>query len=318
LLDYPALIELNETIPGFQYSDFLSMNSPAADIRFMAADRSELKYEIDTWDTGSSSFIWVQVPVLESNVYINMYYGKAGDRSPEYTTDGSTWSEDFVAVWHMISNLCPNATGNTDYDIISGDTLANITNAAGPIGICQEFTPWSRLWCGDVDLPTEGFMLSFWASLDDKQGDRWNIQKVDSYSFMDRYGQWEFNINNWIYKGWGAWATFPSENTNWVYVSGTYDGANLRIYRNGELMQTKPQTGMTQSDAQMELGNNVDGRLDEVRAHGAPRSADWLKADYDNQVNPQSFGSYAIVPEPAMIGLIAAFSLLALGRRRSK
>ena len=264
-----------------------------------------------------SSYIWVEVPVLTSNAQIRMYYSKAEDTAPAYTTDGSTWNDGFVAVWHMTNNLSPNATGNSAYDVNGGDSLGNIVDGAGQIGICRDFIPYSRLQAGDVDLPVDGFTLSYWVSLDDNQGDRWNIQKLNSYSLMDRYGWWEFNINNWIYGGWGAWATFASENTTWVYVSGTYDGSSIRIYKNGDLKETKPQTGMTQSDDQLYIGQNVDGKLDEVRAHAVPRSADWLKADYENQSAPLTFGAYAVVPEPAAIGLLTLAGLLAFRRRRA-
>jgi hypothetical protein len=102
-----------------------------------------------------------------------------------------------------------------------------------------------------------------------------------------------------------------------VYVSGTFDGSSISIYKNGGLQQTQPKTGMTQSDAQMTIGNNVNGMLDEIRAATVARSADWLKADYDSQTAPQAFGTYAVVPEPAALGLLCIAGLLGFRRRRA-
>ena len=131
---------------------------------------------------------------------------------------------------------------------------------------------------GDLDLP-ETFSLSFWAYLDDNQGDRWNIQRAApwaNYSLMDRYGNWEFNINYWNFGG--SWATTPSAQGAWEHIVGTYDGGMLRLYKNGALASSVARTGMTQNDQQMHIGENVDGRLDEVRAEKVTRPANWIAA----------------------------------------
>ena len=58
-------------------------------------------YEVDTWDPTSNSLIWVQVPSLLTTSEIKMYYSNGGATVPEYTTNGLTWSENYVLVQHM-------------------------------------------------------------------------------------------------------------------------------------------------------------------------------------------------------------------------
>jgi hypothetical protein len=49
----------------------------------------------------------------------------------------------------------------------------------------------------------------------------------------------------------------------------------------------------------MEIGNNVLGVLDEVRAEYVTRSAAWIQACYTNQISPATFAIYgALAPVP--------------------
>ena len=87
LNDFPVLVVLNETRPGFQYADF---DSPTGgDLRFTDCGRTvELNYEIETWNTNGNSYVWVQVPeIVDSSSCIYAYWGRVGEVAPPYTTD---------------------------------------------------------------------------------------------------------------------------------------------------------------------------------------------------------------------------------------
>ncbi|NLB56181.1 MAG: DUF2341 domain-containing protein [Lentisphaerae bacterium] len=102
LIDFPALIVLEETDAGagFKYSDFLS--PPDGDLRFVADDsETQLEFEVETWDTSGKSYVWVKVPELTKDTKIYALWGKAGVVLPSFTTDGSVWDENYLGVWHM-------------------------------------------------------------------------------------------------------------------------------------------------------------------------------------------------------------------------
>ncbi len=300
LINFPVLVKLNTGINGFSYGDFRSGNS---DIRFITADGSELKYEIDTWNTGGDSLIWVQVPALQASAQIVMCYNKAGDAAPAYTTDGSTWDGTFAGVWHMTTKLSKNATGNTAFDITTGWDLGNISDAPGKIGGGQSFLQPNGLNAGDVDLPYGGFTVSFWANVgnrdaDGKGGDQWNVIKGGSYGLWCQYNNWHSFINN----DW--WPVTPGNNgysadfETWVYVLTTFDGVNMRMYKNGEFVNSNVPNNWESSfynNNQLQIGNSFYGKLDEVRAVKVRRSADWIKAEYDNQSSSGSFITYGKV-----------------------
>ncbi|MEM7391883.1 MAG: DUF2341 domain-containing protein, partial [Verrucomicrobiota bacterium] len=74
LTNIPMLVELTPGISGFDYADFA--RADGYDLRFTDCERiSELAYEIETWNTNGSSYIWVRVPVLTSNTCLHAYWG---------------------------------------------------------------------------------------------------------------------------------------------------------------------------------------------------------------------------------------------------
>lgn len=97
---------------------------------------------------------------------------------------------------------------------------------------------------------------------------------------------------------------------NWYHVVGTWDGANLKVYKNGvqvgtNVADTNGATPATPSSS-FRLGQagiassdfeQVNGLLDEVRVSNVARSADWIKTEYNNQNATSTF--YTIGNETA-------------------
>jgi len=134
LTNFPALVVFSTNITGFSYGDFKSLTN--RDLRFTAADgTSELKYEIESWNTNGSSYVWLQVTnLVDTNTYVSAYWGKSGTNAPAYTTNGAVWSDGFKLVEHMaVSN------GTTVADATASNRLATIVNeyaytSSGAIG----------------------------------------------------------------------------------------------------------------------------------------------------------------------------------------
>ena len=79
LINFPALIVLEETDAGigFHYSDFLS--PPYDDLRFVAEDKSTpLDFEVESWNLNGKSYVWVKVPELLSSTTIYVLWCKEG------------------------------------------------------------------------------------------------------------------------------------------------------------------------------------------------------------------------------------------------
>ena len=139
LTNFPALVILNASLPGFSYSQFASTNG--YDLRFAASDgTTELNYEVERWATNGNSCVWVQAPRLSNSSYIWAYWGNPGATSAPavYTTNGAAWPAGvFAGVWHMAqaNALDSTANGNNGTAIT---TNGSISNASGIVGGAQQ------------------------------------------------------------------------------------------------------------------------------------------------------------------------------------
>ncbi len=77
----------------------------------------------------------------------------------------------------------------------------------------------------------------------------------------------------------------------WTHLATTYDGANIRVYRNGTLVATLASTGaFDQSASPLRLGGNQtwgewwQGRIDEVRIYNRALSAAEIATDRDTPI----------------------------------
>jgi hypothetical protein len=94
--------------------------------------------------------------------------------------------------------------------------------------------------------------------------------------------------------------TYPLSANTWYLIAGTYDGTDMKLYRNGVEAESTGKTGNLRVNTwNIALGNHpgnitsgyttMDGWLDEVRILKKARSSDWLKTEYNNQSDPSSF-----------------------------
>ena len=88
---------------------------------------------------------------------------------------------------------------------------------------------------------------------------------------------------SWVY----ANDTTTAATDTWVHIMGTYDGSNLKLFVNGEQVDSDPHTtDMIQSPISMKIGEdhhagaNVTGQLDEVRIYNYALTAEQVKTDY--------------------------------------
>ncbi|MGC9035724.1 MAG: DUF2341 domain-containing protein, partial [Verrucomicrobiia bacterium] len=294
LTNFPALVVLGPAIQGFSYADFKSGN---ADLKFVDANGTELKHEIELWDTSGNSYIWVQIPELTNNMVISMFWGKAGVSEPGYRTDRSVWSDGFAGVWHMNTKYSQNAAQNA-FHIDTVSNPANMNDTVGKIGIAQALTPNVYATAGDLDMGTN-ITMSAWVWANTLNAEHHFIGKGDSYllwSTTGGTGRWE--INPW---GGDVAATLPGVN-QWFHIVGVWDGAVQTIYVNGvKMTQWNKFSYIVNSSYPFCFGAFLgswtgryhDGKLDECRVENVSRSAAWIWASYKNQDAPYQFATYS-------------------------
>jgi hypothetical protein len=84
-----------------------------------------------------------------------------------------------------------------------------------------------------------------------------------------------------------------SIDTNWHYVSLTYDGTHIRLYKDGTLQATTNTSGsITTTTNPVLLGESLSGNLDELRLSTTARTQDWLNTTYHNTNAPTTFATF--------------------------
>lgn len=312
LTNFPALVTFNTNdMTGFLYSQVASTNG--YDLRF--ADSNELtvlNYEIEEWDTSDNSYVWVQVPTISStNDYIWAYWGNAGAASQQaYTTNGATWTNSYVGVWHMSETNAEDSTSNNnDGAAQNGAALAS----AGQIdGACDfDGSDDRTLVSSTFGLANATATLSCWANLDStseggaflKVGDDTSGYAIGvGGSTYDNTGNdliMLYETKRWIDSG-------VTIGTGWHYITMTIsDSVVAQGYIDGVAVNTP--TGIdavAPANSETYIGGytgsgaenrHSDSWLDEVRVSESTRSSNWVWACWMTMGSNSTFNLYGSI-----------------------
>lgn len=330
--DFPVLIhvvdpDLRTTANGGHVT-----HPSGYDIIFTLDDCSiPLYHQIERYiPTTGELLVWLRLPVLYAltNTEFKMYYGNNSILSP--TESPNTWSSHYGMVHHFQQNPggtspqmldgTPNGNNGTAN---GGMTIAN--SVVGKIDEALQFDGTNDyIMVPDFDYSSAplGFTVSFWFRVVDNSG--------TSYQYMyshNNYGlQHSLNVyfaetsvpvagdgdvlktifmdqndaistegldsapgyadGNWHYY------TFVVGNApggDWVYVDATEIAA---LSFQGSDPFTPPGNIFLGARTDLNATRFLKGFLDEVRILNEPRSADWIKTEFDNQTTPMGFATF--------------------------
>jgi predicted RNA-binding Zn-ribbon protein involved in translation (DUF1610 family) len=308
LSDFPVLINITD-------SDLSSKaQSDGYDIVFTSSNnRIKLDHEIENYASGTGELVtWVRIPSLSSSTdtVIYMYYGNNDISSPTHNPTG-VWDINFTMVQHLneSSGIHYDSTSNNNDGSPQGGITQDIT---GKIDGADDFD-------GDADYIdvstssslniTTGITIEAWVKPDGLDHTYNDLSVVSKYDNSDRAYQlgfdddageaddWDFRLSSDGTSSDGQIHVSNAVDSNqWQYMTGTWDGTNVRLYKNGaEIGIAVPFLGpIYLSAADVWIGHgtyyeSMDGWIDEVRISNKARSEDWINASYINQNSTSSF-----------------------------
>ncbi|MEM7392908.1 MAG: LamG-like jellyroll fold domain-containing protein, partial [Verrucomicrobiota bacterium] len=323
LTNFPALVVLNSGINGFNYSDF---TQPAGgDLRFFDAGmNAQLSHEIETWNPGGDSYVWVQVPLVSgSNTCVIAAWGKAGI-SNQVGLRHDAWSESYLGVWHLDednddSSLCLNHMTN----------MGTVDAPVGRIAGAQEFAGvGDRLVDEDGEKYINGltaFTVSGWVRSDLINTDRGILigqdpvggDRVLTFRYDDtgalsgandviKAGVWVDGVEHTVE------STAGRQVMAWQHITMTWErGQTISLFVDGvrdALAGQQPALSGSISDADKfvigqgakDVGGTLswDGLIDEVRLASGVRGSNWIHASWLNVASNQQFICYDTAPVP--------------------
>jgi len=284
LTNFPVLVRLGAGCSGFSYDQFAS---PAgADLRFAdAEEKRSLPYDVEEWNTGGDSLVWVRVPELKSGTHIWAYWGDpAWTEVPRYVTDGLTWSEGYEGVWHFNAGV-QDASSNAHHAVNHGSTYeAGIVSGARAFdGIDDYVTPQlAAAWYGKH---ADALTVSLWAKPHvATTGTVFGADGSLALTLHDfgRFRYWGFSVDG------GGDLSHIAAVGQWQHLALALDAGSAYPYKNGVVasalnyapfaVPAAPRIGCLNGPADVRY--HFGGTIDEVRVAGTSRSADWLWAEH--------------------------------------
>lgn len=289
LEDVPVLVILDD-----DRIDYDLLREDGGDLRAVSDDGDELPVEIEHFEPGARSFLWVRVKQVGDGAGFWLYFGHPDADGNDRLSD--VWREDYLAVWHLADDgaLHVDSTGN-GHDGAPGGS-ERVGPETGAIGGAQEFDGSSHIEVATDAFPSVGDELTMLVRA------RTFEPEVDFPHVVGAGGDGRF---------WQIWFRGPSDAWGgryraggtqtavfgevgavdaWQVVALVYDGEDVRLYVDGELAPPSPQNqsgDLDELDSPLLIGDNPElsprgflGYIDEVRIARAARSADWIRVQH--------------------------------------
>ena len=300
LTNFPVLVRLSESIPGFSYDKCKS-----DELRFALADGTMLAHEIDYWNENGESTVWVNVPELTSNTVIRACWGFKPGREPLDRPSDEAWS-DYVGVWHFseASGIAHDSSGN-GYDSIDdgGGTLSNLNAKVGlarNANMTSMITSVTKLDSTSAVKPIttmSKFSVSGWmySNVDVATASKKYPQQIRNKNGWDEGTGWYTGIEGTSDKFCGNGSgrtrtiiTLPASiYTNWVYITTIFNDTSCSVYANGAFVTNTPiNTVKASTTYPLRFATDFNGIMDEYRIHDRLEDDAYIAADYATQTDP--------------------------------
>ncbi len=234
-----------------------------------------------------------------------MYYGNPS--APGQEQPGKVWDNNNSSVWHLeedgTSSEYKDSSGNGNVGI-GGAITANDapTRVDALTGYGQNFpNADDRIQVGNWDISGTALTLSGWFyhltnTADDRIITKTTGTNVQNHAFLlgiNNGTQLRMRLKTGVDPATGTtdFNVGTITDDTWIYATAKYDGSNMYVYKDGDLIGTTPKTGNIYVDNTfgVAIGNNptgarsFNGQLDEVRASNVSRSDTWIKTQYNMQ-----------------------------------
>jgi hypothetical protein len=288
------------------------------DTRFVNADNTtELYYEFEKFNHTSDDMIaWVKVPQIDASStidYIWVYYGNSTVDFDSYCNSSGVWDSNYAAVWHLdetsggssgIKDSTANANAGTDAGSPAFGQTGQIGNAVSFNGSGQEIqTPNSASLQITGNITVEAWAKS---AVSNQYGGIAGKMKSDGGTAYAGYDIQKLNANNKFgletaNGGSSTEVTAVSDSAytdiNWHFIVGVRSGTINYLYVDGVQQTATGTMPIADSGLVGTIGREYsdydggwwNGTIDEVRISDIGRSANWVKACYQYEVDQSKF-----------------------------
>ena len=269
--------------------DYDLLAEDGSDLRVYDEAGAQLPFEIEQWEAGGESVLWVRVQELRSDepAAIVLGYGEPAPQPPDPT---GVWSAGYVGVWHFSGTLADSTAFGFDFT----PTGTAPADASGAIGRAVRFqVDGDELEVADDDLLdlTDALTVEAWVMptvVDPMAGNAYVERKGPTYQLMAAQqvtGAPAFVVRQSDGADVRVDAAGPLAEGAWAWLAGTFGGAGVTVARivvddlpPVEVNATAP---LAPNTSPLRLGGPPWlGGIDELRISDVARSPAWLRFQY--------------------------------------
>jgi len=196
------------------------------------------------------------------------------------------WKLNDAAGQTIVKDWTANAnTGTSANNIISATGYTGVANTAMTFNGTSDYV--SVADSASLD-GMANITIAFWGKASTFSDNAYPVGKRASYEFLANGGKLKAGVNSgdWVYA-----TTATSITTGvWFHATVTYDGSNVKIYYNGSLEDTQPQSGLVANSTNplglgfllnpAVEGYQFNGSISDVRIYNRALSAGEVKQLY--------------------------------------
>lgn len=284
LVDFPVLVRLH----AGNFSYFSELAEGGKDIRFMADDKTPLKFQVEKYDAvNEMALIWVRAPKVQGGATTDkfmMYYGNE-DAAPPDSGQG-VYDDGMALVYHFDETqpVPQDATANNNH--AASSTAANETG--GWIGAAARFAGNGVITVNPTPAlaidPARGWTFSAWLKAEPPQAEAHVMKAVDAQSAIELMVRPVGLVARYTTAAGGSVETPPAPlaaPAQWRHVAVVLRADKLELFVDGANVSEVPVAAApmnpTLTLGGLAGGSFLTGLLDEVQVATVARSVDWLK-----------------------------------------
>jgi len=272
-----------------------------------------LKFQLVYWDS-TTGFVEIhfKAPTLTTAEDYVAWLNYGNSATNTYKGDNvNTWNSGYKGVYHF-GNGSTLSLNDATSNAING-TNHSTTATTGQIGGAVNLNGTNQyVDYGDNFGITGDITIELWSNATNIVSILAKVQTASGKGNPIKFGYYGATNKLGLFLGDGTGETVSSSSTlqsasTWTYLAVTMSSTTYQFYFNGNTdgSGTNSATRSNNAAVNCTLGTNSGvgsewyaGKIDELRISTTARSADWIKATYNNQSSPSTF--YAMGGEIAL------------------
>ncbi|QJD30266.1 DUF2341 domain-containing protein [Methylococcus geothermalis] len=317
VVDFPLLIRLHTG----NFSYFGELAEGGKDLRFMADDKTPLKFHLEKLDPiNEMALIWVKVPSVpgqSASESFWMYYGN--EEAPDGSDAKGTYDVSQSLVFHF-DEKNPVPQDVTAYGNHAAKSAA-APEPAGWIGAAARFAGTGGIQINpspSLQLePAKGWTFSSWIKIEPGASEGYVFRAAEGESHaMELLLRGGMLVARYVAAGKAAETTPVAIQApdRWQHVAFVLRPDKLELYLNGESVAQVAAVPSAMNPSIVlggaAAGGFLTGLLDEVQVSNTARSAEWIKLSARSQSQDFSVVSFGQDEGKSGAGEVSSFVVI--------